>query len=198
MILLPSGLLGLVFIALVAAIIASMGSTLTSIATIFTSDVLKAVHKDASKRLLTIVGRFAAIGALLAAMAAAMPLLGHFDQAFQYIQEFNGFFTPGVAVIFLLGMFWKRATEAGALVAAVGSVAISVIYWTFFPSVPFINRIGYAFAICLGLAIFVSLMQKPKPSTIDVAGIDYSTSVGFNVASAAIVAILAALYTVWW
>lgn len=198
MTLLPSGLLGLVFVALVAAIIASMGSTLISIATIFSSDVLKAVYKDASKRLLTIVGRFAAIGALLVAMVAAMPLLGHFDQAFQYIQEFNGFFTPGVAVIFLLGMFWKRATETGALAAAIGSVAISIVYRIFFPAVPFINRIGYAFAICMGLAILVSLMQKPKPSTIDVADIDYSTSVGFNIASAVTIAILVALYAMWW
>jgi SSS family solute:Na+ symporter len=200
MTLLPSGLLGLVFVALIAAIVASMGSTLSSIATIFSGDVLVTINAGASKRLQAIAGRFAAIVALVIAMIASAPLLGHFDQAFQYIQEYTGFFTPGIVVIFLLGMFWKRATEMGALVAGVGSVALSFFYWTFLPAIPFMNRMGYIFLICLGSAIAVSLLQKPKPqsSTIDVTGIDYSTSVAFNIAGLAVVLILVALYAIWW
>jgi SSS family solute:Na+ symporter len=200
MTLLPSGLLGLVFVALVAAIVASMGSTLSSIAKIFSNDVLRTVNANASKRLQIVAGRFAAIVALVVAMAASSPLLGHFDQAFQYIQEYTGFFTPGIVVIFLLGMFWKRATEAGALVAAVGSVLINLFYWEFLPQVPFMNRMGYAFLICLGSAVVVSLVQKPRPqsSTIDVTGIDYSTSAAFNIAGLAVISILVALYAIWW
>jgi len=200
MTLLPSGLLGFVFVALVAAIIASMGSTLSSIATIFTVDVLKVVHEKASKRLLAIVGRFAAIVALIVAMAVSKPLLGHFDQAFQYIQEYNGFFTPGITVIFLLGMFWNRATETGALLAAVGSVVISTLYAVFFPAVPFIERMGYTFVLCAVLAVAASLAWKPKneTSSIDVRGIDYSTGPVYNLATVAIVAILAFLYWWWW
>jgi SSS family solute:Na+ symporter len=190
----------LVFVALIAAIVASMGSTLSSIATIFSGDVLVTINAGASKRLQAIAGRFAAIVALVIAMIASAPLLGHFDQAFQYIQEYTGFFTPGIVVIFLLGMFWKRATEMGALVAGVGSVALSFFYWTFLPAIPFMNRMGYIFLICLGSAIAVSLLQKPKPqsSTIDVTGIDYSTSVAFNIAGLAVVLILVALYAIWW
>jgi SSS family solute:Na+ symporter len=200
MTLLPSGLLGLVFVALIAAIIASMGSALRSIATIFTGDVFKAVYKNKSERQLVIAGRLAAIVALGIAMITAYPLLSHFDQAFQYIQEYNGFFTPGVTVIFLLGIFWKRATEAGALAAAAASVVASILYWKFLPAVPFMNRIGYVFLICLGLAIVVSLLQRAKPqrSTINVSNVDYSTSPAFNVASLAVTAILIALYAVWW
>jgi SSS family solute:Na+ symporter len=200
MTLLPHGLLGLVFVALIAAIIASMGSKINSIATIFTIDVFKSIKKNASERLLVIVGRITAITALIIAMVTAQPLLGSFDQAFQYIQEFTGFFTPGIVVIFLLGMFWKRATEAGALAAAVGSVALSFFYWAVYPSVPFMNRMGYVFLICLGLAIIVSLTRKPKPetSTIDVTNIDYSTSKSFWIASGAVITILVALYATWW
>jgi len=200
MILLPSGMLGLVFVALVAAIIASMGSALSSIAKIFSSDIIGALNKNAGERLFIISGRFAAIAALIVAMITAIPLLGNFDQAFQYIQEFNGFFTPGVTVIFLLGMFWKRATEQGALVAAVGSVVLSLLFWEFLPAIPFLNRMSFVFLLCLGLAVAVSLLQKPKPenSTIDVVGIDYSTSHGFNLASLGIVAVLVAIYAVWW
>jgi SSS family solute:Na+ symporter len=200
MLLLPNGLLGFVFVALVAAIIASMGSTLSSIATIFTSDVLKVVHKNASKRLLVIVGRFAAIVALIAAMALSTPLLGHFDQAFQYIQEYNGFFTPGITVIFALGMFWPRATETGALLAAFGSVVVSTVFAIFLPQVPFLERMGWAFAICLILAVTASLIEwrKTRTSTIDVSGIDYSTGAIYNVAAVVIVAMLGGLYWWWW
>jgi solute:Na+ symporter, SSS family len=200
MVLLPSGMRGFVFVALVAAIIASMGSTLSSIATIFTMDVFKVMHKGASGRLLAIVGRFAAIIALIVAMATAVPLLGNFDQAFQYIQEYNGFFTPGITVIFVLGMFWKRATEGGALVAAVGSAALSTYLRIFQPEIPFMNRMGYVFAVCLVMAIVVSLVQKPKPqaSTIEVGNIDYSTSHSYNIAACAVIAVLVALYAIWW
>jgi SSS family solute:Na+ symporter len=209
MTLLPHGLLGLVFVALIAAIIASMGSKINSIATIFTIDVFKSIKKDASERLLVIVGRITAITALIIAMVTAQPLLGSFDQAFQYIQDFTGFFTPGIVVIFLLGMFWKRATEAGALTAGVASVGLSYIFynkWPYIPAfdalghIPFLNRMGYVCLICLGLAVIVSLMQKPKPqtSTIDVTNIDYSTTKSFWIASGAVIAILIVLYATWW
>jgi solute:Na+ symporter, SSS family len=200
MTLLPSGLLGLVFAALLAAIIASMGSKINSIATIFTIDLYKQAFPKASEHHFVTVGRVTAITALAAAMIAAKPLLGNFDQAFQYIQEFTGFFTPGITVIFLLGMFWGRATEAAALVAAIGSVAISVVYKIGWPEIPFMNRIGYTFLICLALAVGISLLQKPRPrtSTIDVAQVDYSTTAGFNLAALAVIAILCALYATWW
>jgi SSS family solute:Na+ symporter len=171
-----------------------------SIATIFTMDIFKTFNKNASEKKLVITGRITAITGLAIAVLVAKPLIGGFDQAFQYIQEFSGFFTPGITVIFLLGLFWKRATEAGALVAAVGSVALSAFYYFYLPAIPFMNRMGYIFLICLGLAIVASLMQKPKPEnvTVDVANVDYSTSMSFKIASGAIIAILIALYATWW
>jgi SSS family solute:Na+ symporter len=200
MTLLPSGLLGLVFAALIAAIVASMGSKINSIATIFTIDLYKPAFPTASEGHLVVVGRLTAIIALVTAMLTARPLLGNFDQAFQYIQEFTGFFTPGITVIFLLGMFWKRATPASALVAAIGSAVLSFIAKIYWPEIPFMNRIGCVFLMCLALAVITALVQprRPSTSTIEVAGTDYSTSTSFNLATAAIVAILCALYATWW
>jgi solute:Na+ symporter, SSS family len=199
MTMLPPGFLGFVFVALVAAIIASTGSSLSSIAKIFTHDVVAVVYPDATRRLLVIVGKFAAIGALIVAMAVASPLLGRTDQAFQYIQEFTGFLTPGVIVIFVLGMFWPRATETGALLAAGGTVIASTGYALLLPELPFMIRMGHVFLICFGLAVAGSLAVARKRETVlDLSGIDYATTAGYNIASAAIAAILAALYWYLW
>ena len=200
MTLLPPGLLGLVFAALIAAIIASMGSKINSIATIFTIDLYKPAFARASETHLVVVGRLAAITALVIAMLAAKPLLGNLPQAFQYIQEYSGFVTPGIVVIFLLGMFWSRATTAGAFVGAVGSVVLSYLYWKYWPEVPFMNRIGYVFLLCLGAAMLVSLLQpkRAKTSTIELSDIDYSTSASFNIAGIIVIAILVALYYNFW
>jgi len=98
--LLPNGILGLVFAALVAAIVASLASKINSVATIFTLDFYAKGKAEQDQQKLVKVGRIAAatavlITAVLIGILAAKPLLGSFDQAFQYIQEYTGFFTPG-------------------------------------------------------------------------------------------------------
>jgi SSS family solute:Na+ symporter len=200
MITLPHGLLGFVFVALVAAIVASMGSTLSSVATILSMDVVKVVRSDASNGLLMIVGRFAAIAVLVVAMAVSTPLLGHVDQAFQFIQEYTGFFSPGIMVIFGLGMFWPKANETGALLAAGGTLLVSAAFAIFLPEMPFMQRMGYVFLICLALAVGGSLAtaSTSRKSQIDVSGIDYSTDAFYNLAGVAVVALLAAIYWYWW
>jgi SSS family solute:Na+ symporter len=153
MAMLPPGILGLVFAALIAAIVASMGSKINSIATIFTMDVYRPMRPDASPEHLVVVGRIVAVVALITASVAAKPLLGSFDQAFQFIQEFTGFFTPGICVIFLLGMFWPRCTASAALSAAVASAVLSFALKFLWPTLPFIDRVGVVFLACMALAI---------------------------------------------
>ncbi|MCG6118905.1 MAG: sodium/solute symporter, partial [Aquimonas sp.] len=117
---LPAGVLGLVFAALMAAVVASTASKINSIATIFTLDLYAKFRRPGAGQSspdrethLVLVGRISACAATLLALITARPLLGGSDQAFQFIQEFSGFFTPGITVIFLLGLFWKRSSEAG-------------------------------------------------------------------------------------
>ena len=200
MAMLPTGILGLVFAALVAAIIASMGSKINSIATIFTMDVYKPLRPQTSGPKLVLIGRCAAASALVIAMIAAKPLLGSFDQAFQYIQEFTGFFTPGICVIFLLGMFWDRCTATGALVAAIASAVLSFALKFLWPALPFMDRVGLVFLLCAAIAIVLSLLQAPSKAAlrVELKNIDYSTSAGFNVGAVVVIGILIALYAVWW
>jgi SSS family solute:Na+ symporter len=200
MAMLPTGILGLVFAALLAAIVASMGSKINSIATIFTMDVYRPLRPTSSQQHLVLIGRITAAVALVIAIIAARPLLGSFDQAFQYIQEFTGFFTPGICVIFLLGMFWERCTATAALSAAIGSAVLSFALKLLWPALPFMDRVGLVFLACLGLAVVLSLLQtRREPALrVELKQIDYSTSAGFNVAALVITAILIALYATWW
>lgn len=198
--LLPTGILGLVFAALVAAIVASLASKINSVATIFTLDFYAKGKREPDEAKLVRVGRIAAVVTVVLGILAAKPLLGSFDQAFQYIQEYTGFFTPGIVVIFMLGLFWKRANEAGALAAAIGSFALSIVLKLAWPELPFIDRVGLVFLLALVLAVVVSLVTKaaPEKDVIRTDDVDYRTGAAFNIGAVAVVAILAALYTLFW
>jgi len=198
--LLPTGILGLVFAALVAAIVASLASKINSVATIYTLDFHAKRKGQQDEATLVRVGRIAAVVTVVLGILAARPLLGSFDQAFQYIQEYTGFFTPGIVVIFLLGLFWIRANEAGALAAAVGSFVLSVGLKLAWPALPFIDRVGLVFLLALALAVGVSLATPAAPGKdiVRTDDVTYATRSTFNVGAFAVVAILAALYTLFW
>jgi SSS family solute:Na+ symporter len=198
--LMPVGLKGLVFAALVAAIVSSLGSMTNSVATIFTMDLYSYYRKDKSQKHYVLVGRTAGLTALLVAMITAKPLLGQFDQAFQYIQEFTGFFTPGIVVLFMLGMFWSRTTATAGLWAAVGSAVLSLALKIWWPALPFMDRVGLVFLLCLLLAVVISLIENKgrHPNAVDVGNVNFDTSTGFNVAGIAVTLILIALYATWW
>jgi len=199
--LVPSGIKGLVFAALIAAIVSSLGSMANSISTIFTMDLYKNWRPNANQDHLVRVGRVASLVAMVLAVVCAKPLLGNFDQAFQYIQEFTGFFTPGICAIFLLGMFWKGATVGGALVAAIGSACLSLMARLFWPEVPFMDRVGAVFILCVLAAVLVSYAQgrnKPSRGAVDLSQISFKTTTGYQFATASCVLILVALYTTWW
>jgi SSS family solute:Na+ symporter len=198
--LLPPGLLGLVFAALVAAIVASLAAKINSIATIFTLDLYAKTKKGSSEQHLVLVGRITAVVAVIIGIFSAGPLLGGADQVFQRIQEYTGFFTPGIVVIFMLGLFWKRATTASALVATAGSVILSLALKFGLPDMPFMNRVGLVFVLALVAAVVVSLVapQKKEVNVVSLEGVSYKTTTGFNIASLGVVLILIALYATWW
>ena len=146
------------------------------------------------------MGRAATLVSLVIAMIMAEPLLGKFDQAFQYIQEFTGVFTPGIVVIFLMGMFWRKASPAGAIAAALGSAVGSFVLKFTWPTLPFMDRMSVVFLLCLGLGVLVSLLRpRTQPSnTVDLSQVSFATTPSFNLHTAIIAIILIALYTTWW
>ena len=200
MTLLPVGIKGLVFAALLAAIVSSLASMTNSISTIFTLDILPSLqHRERTAHPVK-VGRTVSVTAMLVAMICAKPLLGNFDQAFQYIQEFTGFFTPGIVVIFLLGMFWKKTTATAALVAAVGSAVLSFVLKMAWPELPFIDRVGLVFLLCTAGAIGVSWIQgnREQEGAVHLDDISFRTRRSFNLSALLVTIILVALYATWW
>lgn len=199
--LLPAGLLGLVFAALIAAIVSSLASMMNSISTIFTIDIYRHLGNGGkSEQHLVTIGRIVSLGAMIIAMLVAQPLLGQFDQAFQYIQEFTGFFTPGVCALFLMGIFWSKTTSNAALAMALGSAALSIALKLWWPELPFIDRVGLVFILCIVLGALVSRVQgaEPHPDAIKYGDVNTRTSGGFNLAALGIVLMLAGLYATWW
>ncbi|RMA79509.1 sodium/sugar symporter [Umboniibacter marinipuniceus] len=197
--LLPVGIKGVVFAALIAAIVSSLASMVNSISTIFTMDMYTQFSKKThTQKQLVTVGRTVGMAALILAVIIARPLLGNFDQAFQYIQEFTGFFTPGIVAIFFMGMFWKKASAAGALTATVGSAALSLLLKIFWETLPFMDRVGVVFIACMVLGVIFSLLFPNKKAALDNTGISFATDKSFNVAAVAVSLILIALYAAWW
>ena len=199
--LLPHGLLGVAFAALVAAIASSLSSMSNSVSTIFTMDIYKkSFNPEASEHKLVFVGRLTATIAMIVAVLLAKPLVGKSEQAFQFIQEFTGFFTPGIVVIFLFGFFWKKATAASALTAAIASVTFSWLFKLYIPEVPFMDRVGLVFILCCVLAAAVTYLggAKDQPNAVDLNGVSFSTTSGFNTASLGVVLVLIVIYATWW
>ena len=194
---LPVGFKGLAFAALVAAIVSSLASMANSTATIFTMDIYKPLlNKGASEKRLVNVGRMTALVAFGLAIIVA-PMLGQLDQAFQYIQEYTGFVTPGIVAIFLLGIFWRKTTPNAALVGGIGTFLFSILIKQFIPGMPFLDRMGYVFLICAGLMVIVSMVEgkgKDAKNSMNLKEFDFTTSKVFNVGSIAICIILTVLY----
>ncbi len=206
--LLPNGLKGLAFAALTAAIVASLAGKANSISTIFSLDIYKKFFKkDATEKQLVRTGRITVIVAMLLACGVA-PALRNLDQAYQFIQEYVGFISPGVLSIFLLGFFWKRTTSAAALASAIITIPLSTVLkflpgWTngAFPDFPFMDRMTIVFVFLMLLMIVMSLADpksKDKPRMVLIDKSMFRASPGFIVGSFIIIGILAALYTVFY
>jgi SSS family solute:Na+ symporter len=135
------------------------------------------------------------------------PALSRLDQAYQFIQEYVGFISPGVLAIFLMGLFWKRTTATAALLSALLTIPLSALLkflpaWTNgrFPDYPFLDRMSIVFVFLLVLMVAVSMSGKPVKAVKEVI-IDpsqFRTSRSFVVGSVLVTGILAALYTVFW
>ncbi|WP_316789373.1 sodium/sugar symporter [Pedobacter frigoris] len=225
--LLPVGLKGLSFAALTAAVVASLAGKANSIATIFTLDIYKKViNKDAHEDKQVAIGRWTVVLSMLIAIAIAPHLGIDKKGGFQFIQEYTGFFSPGIFAMFILGFFWKKTTSNAALFATVGGFALSVLL-KFIPfvvdlqflsasgfsklveqkdgsmlyEIPFLDRMGFVFIICAVVMYLISVFETKRGVVAKGLDIDsgmFKTSRSFAVGALIICGLLIALYTIYW
>ncbi len=199
--LLPVGLKGLAFAALTAAIVASLAGKANSISTIYVLDIhQKFFNKNLTEKQTIWTGRMAIIVAFVIALMVS-PLLANFGQAFEYIQVYTGYISPGILSIFLLGFFWKKATANGALAAAVLSVVLSAVIAKVYPDFPFMNRMGVVFWICSLVHIGISLLQakgKDQENAFEVRREWFKVDNTFKIGAVAVCVIFVVIYAIFW
>jgi solute:Na+ symporter, SSS family len=153
----PVGIRGLSFAAIVAAAVSALSSITNSVSTIFTIDIYKGfINKNATEKQMVRMGMIVAFIALVISTSIA-PQLKTLDQAYQYIQEYTGFIYPGEFLIFLCGLFWKQATSRAALWTALLTIPLGIAFRILNPEMPFILRIGYVFIILSFVMFGISL-----------------------------------------
>ncbi|WP_299529630.1 sodium/sugar symporter [Ulvibacterium sp.] len=207
---LPTGLKGVAFAALAAAVVSSLASMLNSTSTIFTMDIYRQyINKNASDKNTVGVGRLSAAIALVIACIMA-PLLGGIDQAFQFIQEYTGLVSPGILAVFLLGLFWKKTTNKAAIIGALVSIPIALYFkvaqngWSsspFFVDVPFMDQMGYTALLTMLVIVALSLLQnkgQEDPKGISLRKGIFDTSPKFNIGAFTAMIIIAAIYAFFW
>lgn len=207
---LPAGFKGIAFAALAAAIVSSLASMLNSTSTIFTMDIYKPyINPRATNGQIVRTGRLTAAVALLIAVLVA-PMLGGLDQAFQYIQEYTGLVSPGILAVFLLGLFWKKTTNKGAIYGVLASIPIALYFkiapkgWSDLPlfvDVPFLDQMGYTALLTMAVIAVVSWFDgkgRDSEKGIPLNSELFKTEPVFNIGAFAILIVLAALYAFLW
>ncbi len=201
--LIPSGLAGwgmkgFIFAALAGAVISTLASLLNSAATILTMDLYKRyLHPGASQRVIVGLGRVLTVVFVLAGCAVA-PHLGQFG-VFQYIQEFQGYISPGVLAAFVFGFVVKQAPPAAGIVGLLLNPPVyGWLHWQF-GQVAFLNRMAITFAVILAVMAMLAWYRPAAPKELPVrTTIDLRPSPLVVWLGGAIVAAVGVFFVVFW
>ena len=212
----PIGIKGLILAALAAAIVSSLASMLNSTSTIFTMDIYKEyINKNASDKVLVKVGRIVVIISLFIAMLIA-PAFGNLGQVFQAIQEYTGVVSPGILAVFIMGLFYKKASNNAAIWGILLSIPIAMYFkvvpkgWIefmptfsqgfFIGEIPFLHQMGITFLITMFIIYLISYIEgnQDDPKGINLSSSLFETKPSFNIPAFAVLIITAMLYAIFW
>jgi SSS family solute:Na+ symporter len=175
--LLPAGLLGLVVAGFLAALMSQIDSTLNSAATLVTMDFVRVRRPSLDDRQLMWVGR-ATTAVFMVFAATWATRIEQFGSLFHYLQNVLSYIAPPVVAVFLLGVFWRRATAQGAfaslmtgLVLGVGLLVLNLTVWE--QGLHFLYVGTVLFLICTMVHVGVSL-ATPAPQLDQVAPLTWS------------------------
>jgi SSS family solute:Na+ symporter len=225
--LLPVGVKGLVIAGLFAAMMSSLAACFNSCGTLFTMDIYKPRRPGASERELVVVGRVVTVVIVILGILY-VPFMKHLggSQLYSYLQKIQGYISPPIAGVFLLGVCWKRLNARGALASLYIGFTMGVLRlvfefghnaygWDLGPiealiTMNFLHFAILMFGICVAVLVLVSL-ATPAMSAAQLYGLTFattpkdarvvdiaeSTSRGHRITVIASIVLLAALATVW-
>ena len=200
-----------VLAALCGAVISSLASMLNSASTIATMDLYAKFTKEKDPVKLVKVGRFfVVIFVILAGFVA--PKLDNFSSIFAYIQEFQGFISPGILAVFIFGFFSPRTPRYfGAVGIGLNVVSYAAFKWVVGPwlvtngwwyadQIAFLDRMAICFFIVLLAGLLLTLLKPmSKPVQMPVNDqIELETSGGAKLVGIGVVVATAVLYVVFW
>ena len=200
-----------VLAALCGAVISSLASMLNSASTIATMDLYAKFSGETESHKLVKVGRFfVVIFVLLAAMVA--PKLDNFGSIFKYIQEFQGFISPGILAVFIFGFFSPRTPRWFGVVGIVTNIIsygsfkwflgdwITSNGWWYSPEIAFLDRMAICFFIVLIIGIIITIV-KPMPQPVilpENKEINLDESKGAKLLGGLVIVATIALYAIFW
>ena len=191
--LLPTGLVGLMIAALLAALMGGMASVFNSASTLVTLDFYKKLRPDASESRLVAIGRFAT-GVMVLLGIAWVPFIHLISsQLYIYLQSVQAYISPPIAVCFILGILWPRLNGRGAISSLLTGFVLGAIrfvlelvdashggqYFTssFVNWLVKMNFLHYAilmFVIC-SLVLILMSFTAPAPERRKLAGLTFAT-----------------------
>ena len=168
---LPNGLLGLAITGLLASFMAGMAANISAFNTVFTVDLYQRyVNKDADDDRYLRMGHIATGVATVVAIFTAL-IASTYSNLMDYLQQLFSMFNAPLFATFIIGMFWKRATNhggwAGLTAGTLAALAVNILNWNHIVSFPgqgaaFLAA-GVAFAVDVVVTIAVSLVTAPRP-----------------------------------
>ncbi|MCX6319009.1 MAG: sodium:solute symporter [Bacteroidetes bacterium] len=187
----PIGLRGLLAGGLLAALMSSLASVYNACSTLYTIDIYKKKHPEASEKQLVKVGRIATAVIVLLGMAW-IPMMGNIsDGLYDYLQSVQSYLAPPIAAVFIFGVFFKRLNAKGAYAAMVAGFIVGLIKLTLqlfqkelpvgsifhqFATINFLYFCIYLFLFSIAIMVIVSL-NSPKPSEEQINGLTFATTV---------------------
>ena len=161
---LPVGVRGAVLVALLAALMSSLDSTLNAAATLVTMDFAKRLRPAVTGRTLVQIGRATTVLVLGLGMLWA-PRIGLYPSLWQYLQSILAYVTPPIAACFLFGALWRRATTRGAAAALAVGVGLTLALLLLPVRIHFLYVSTIVFAGSSLALIVGSLLSPPPPAT---------------------------------
>ena len=200
--LVPGGLRGFILAALAGAVISSLASMLNSASTIFTMDLYKRYWKqEASQKSLLLIGRVMTVFFFLIGCWIAPQLANSkFGGVFKYIQEFQGYISPGILAAFVFGFIFKKAPAAAGITALVVCAPVyGLLHWQF-SEIAYLNRMAITFIVTIIIMGIITLARplaeaKPMPVQKD---FDLRPSKAVLWLGGAVIAAVLAFFVIFW